>query len=118
MKNELIVYNKPKSTISEDIRTIRTNLQFSSSVSDSKVILITSNRSKLKEIDIEKYNSEYNNLCVKYDDTFHDRYIILDKSIIYHLGASINHAGSKTFSINILEDNVVKEALLNLIFVI
>ena len=42
MKNELIVYNKPKSTISEDIRTIRTNLQFSSSVSDSKVILITS----------------------------------------------------------------------------
>ena len=77
------------------------------------VILITSNKSKLKEIDIEKYNSEYNNLIVKYDDTFHDRYIILDRNKVYHLGASINHAGSKTFSINILEDEIVKELLIN-----
>ena len=29
---------------------------------------------------------------------------IIDKSIVYHLGTSINHAGSKTFSINILTD--------------
>lgn len=29
MKNELIVMNKPKATISEDIRTLRTNLDFS-----------------------------------------------------------------------------------------
>ena len=82
------------------------------------VILITSNKSKLKENDIKKYQLQYTNLNIVYNDTYHDRYIILDKSIIYHLGASINHAGSKTFSINILEDNVVKEALLNLIFVI
>lgn len=42
MKNELVVFNKPKSNISEDIRTIRTNLQFTSSVQDSKVLLVTS----------------------------------------------------------------------------
>ena len=84
---------------------------------DTKVILITSNKSKLKEIDIEKYNSEYNNLSVKYNDTFHDRYIIIDKTTIYHLGASINHAGSKTFSINILEDEIVKNTLLQSISV-
>ena len=30
MKNELVVYSRPKSNISEDIRTIRTNLQFAS----------------------------------------------------------------------------------------
>lgn len=42
MKNELVVYNKPKSNISEDIRTIRTNLQFISSAQDSKVLLVTS----------------------------------------------------------------------------
>ena len=41
MKNELVVYNRPKSNISEDIRTIRTNLQFTS-VQDSKVLLVTS----------------------------------------------------------------------------
>lgn len=42
MKNELVVYSRPKSNISEDIRTIRTNLQFISSSDESKVILITS----------------------------------------------------------------------------
>ena len=79
---------------------------------DIKVMLITSNKSKLKEIDIDKYNMEYSNLELRYDDTFHDRYIIVDKITIYHLGASINHAGSKTFSINILEDEIVKSTLL------
>lgn len=42
MKNELVVYSRPKSNISEDIRTIRTNLQFTSSVQESKVLLVTS----------------------------------------------------------------------------
>lgn len=42
MKSELVIKDKPKSNVSEDIRTIRTNLQFTSSQEDSKVILITS----------------------------------------------------------------------------
>ena len=42
MKNELIVINKPKSTISEDIRTLRTNLDFSLAANDEKIIMITS----------------------------------------------------------------------------
>ena len=85
---------------------------------DVNVTLITSNKSKLKQIDIDKYNEEYSNLEVRYDDTFHDRYIIIDKNIVYHLGASINHAGSKTFSINVLEDEIVKCSLINSIVVI
>lgn len=42
MKEELVIHNKPKSNISEDIRTIRTNLMFTSADEESKVILITS----------------------------------------------------------------------------
>lgn len=42
MKNELIVKTKPKSVISEDIRTIRTNLDFSLSEFDKKVVMVTS----------------------------------------------------------------------------
>lgn len=77
-----------------------------------KVILITKTKTRLTNLDIEKYNSEYNNLTIIYDDTFHDRYFILDKEIVYHCGTSINHAGSRTFSINMLEDLLVKEALI------
>ena len=76
------------------------------------VILITKNNNKLKELDITKYNSQYHNLKVIYNDTFHDRYFILDKEKIYHSGASINHAGLRTFSINIMEDDIVKEILI------
>lgn len=42
MKDELIVKNRPKSTISEDIRTIRTNLEFSSVDDNLKTVMITS----------------------------------------------------------------------------
>ncbi len=41
MKDELIVFSKPKSNISEDIRTIRTNLKFTAN-DDAKVLLVTS----------------------------------------------------------------------------
>ena len=41
MKDELVIFSRPKSNISEDIRTIRTNLQFTSA-EETKVLLITS----------------------------------------------------------------------------
>lgn len=42
MKDELIIDSRPKSNVSEDIRTIRTNLQFTSADTESKVLLVTS----------------------------------------------------------------------------
>ena len=42
MKEQLVIHNKPKSNISEDIRTIRTNLMFTSSDEESQVMLVTS----------------------------------------------------------------------------
>ncbi len=70
-----------------------------------KITLITKKDAKLKSLDITKYNEEYHNLKIVYSNSFHDRYIILDKKIIYHCGASLNHAGVKTFSLNKIEDN-------------
>ena len=40
--NELVVLNKPKSVVSEDIRTIRTNIEFSNVDNDLRVINVTS----------------------------------------------------------------------------
>lgn len=76
------------------------------------VKLITKKNGLLSKLDIEKYQKQYDNLKIKYDDTFHDRYIIVDKEIFYYLGASVNHVGSRTFSINILEDDCMKKFLL------
>ena len=79
---------------------------------NTQVILITKENNKLSELDISKYNKQYHNLEIIYNNTFHDRYIILDSSTVYHLGTSINHAGSKTFSVNILTDKFIVSSLL------
>jgi hypothetical protein len=68
------------------------------------VTIVLSTNSRLSELDIDKYNKEYNNLTLIYNDSFHDRFIILDKKKMYHLGTSLNNAGTKTFSINKVED--------------
>ena len=78
-----------------------------------KVTIITKSNNLLTRQDIEKYNKQYNNLTVKYDNTFHDRYFILDDSVVYHCGTSINRIGYKTFSITKINDEEVKNALIN-----
>ena len=80
---------------------------------DCNVILITSKRSKLTKLDIEKYNQDYNNLTIYYDDTFHDRYFIIDRNKFYHSGNSINHIGYRKSGIDLLHDLSVKKVLIN-----
>ncbi len=77
------------------------------------VTIITKPNNLLTVQDINRYNQQYNNLIVKYDNSFHDRYFILDDSVIYHCGASINRIGYKTFSITKINDEEVKNALIN-----
>lgn len=76
-----------------------------------EVIIITRKNNLLTRQDIEKYNKQYFNLRVVFNDTFHDRYFILDDAIVYHCGASINRIGYKTFSITKICDNKVCDAL-------
>ena len=47
-----------------------------------KVTIITKPNNLLTKQDIIKYNKQYNNLKVIYDNTFHDRYFILDNKIV------------------------------------
>ena len=77
------------------------------------VTIITKPNNLLTSQDIEKYNKQYNNLIVIFDNTFHDRYFILDDENIYHCGASVNRIGYKTFSITLIGDEDVKNALIN-----
>ncbi len=78
-----------------------------------EVIIITKPNNLLTKQDITKYNKQYHNLTVIFNNDFHDRYFILDKSIVYHCGTSINRIGYKTFSINLISDEEVCELLIN-----
>ena len=80
---------------------------------DVKVIIITKKNNFITEKEIEIYNKQYNNLKVIYNNTFHDRYFIIDNKTVYHCGTSINRIGYKTFSINLLSDKDVTIPLIN-----
>ena len=83
---------------------------------DAKIMLIMKNKSLLSAKQINLFNKDYcNKLSVARNDKFHDRYIILDRNTIYHLGTSINHLGKRVFSITLLEDKIVRSDLLNFI---
>ncbi len=69
-----------------------------------KVDIYTSKKSDLSKNDIKKFNLQYQNLSVYMIDTFHDRFIILDRRICYHIGSSIKDAGKKSFAISKIED--------------
>ena len=70
-----------------------------------EVTIVTRKFNLLKDIDIKKYNRQYHNLKVIYSDKFHDRFVILDKKVLYHSGASFKDLGKKCFSLNKIEDN-------------
>ena len=78
-----------------------------------KVVIITKSNNLLTNQDILKYNGQYNNLKVIFNNDFHDRYFIIDENDIYHCGTSINRIGYKTFSINLINDSDVCTSLIN-----
>ena len=78
-----------------------------------KATIITKVNSLLTKQDINKYNKQYHNLKVVYDNSYHDRYFIIDKKEVYHCGASINRIGYKTFSITLVGDEEIKKALID-----
>ena len=77
-----------------------------------KVIIVTKKFNLLKDIDIKKYNKQYHNLKVIYSDKFHDRFIILDKKVLYHSGASYKDLGNKCFAITKMEDKEYLEIII------
>lgn len=48
--------------------------------------------------------AQYPQLDVKYTNVFHDRFLILDRKIVYHIGASLKDAGKKCFGITLMKD--------------
>jgi len=69
-------------------------------------------RAALGSQDVRTFSRQYGPIDVKCDDSFHDRYLILDEKECYHIGASLNHAGKRVFGISRVEDGDVVALLL------
>ena len=80
-----------------------------------EVVILTSNKSDIQKIDVQKFNKEYPTLKVAKTDKFHDRFIIIDNKELYHSGASIKDLGKKCFGINKVENEEFIELIKNIV---
>ena len=76
------------------------------------VLIVTSGNGNLTDKDVAKFNSQYPKLAVKISKDFHDRFFIIDRNEVYHIGASIKDAGKKSFGITKLEEQDLIDSLL------
>ena len=81
---------------------------------DVEVVILTSSKSNIQNLDVEKFNKEYPTLQISKTNKFHDRFIIIDNKELYHCGASIKDLGKKCFAISKMEDISIIGKLLNL----
>ena len=77
------------------------------------IIVATAGKGSLSTKDITKFNAQYPKLLVKTTTDFHDRFLIIDKTEVYHIGASIKDAGKKSFGITKIEDKDLIKNLIN-----
>jgi len=63
--------------------------------------------SKQLKLDYKKYCSQYQNIELKEYKNTHDRFIIVDNTQMYHLGASMKDLGKKWFAFSKFEINVL-----------
>jgi len=77
------------------------------------IVIVTAGKGNLSAKDITKFNAQYPKLSVKTTKDFHDRFLILDKTEVYHIGASIKDAGKKSFGITKIEDKDLINGIVN-----
>ena len=80
------------------------------------VLAVKNSRNKmLHAVDVAQFNAQYaNSLTVKTSDKFHDRFIIIDKTTLIHVGASLNHLGKKCFAFSSLDKSNIPDILAKL----
>lgn len=89
-----------------------TVLTLFSKIPTIKITIYTNAISKQLKLDFEKYSIQYDNITLKTFQNSHDRFLIIDKKEIYHIGASLKDLGKRWFAfskINLDIDELIKK---------
>ena len=78
------------------------------------VIIYTDHKTKLTAQDVQTFNAQYPALTLNFTTKTHDRFLIIDNSTIYHIGASLKDLGKKCFCFDVLDSGYISMILKNL----
>ena len=79
---------------------------------NKKIIIVSKN---IDDILKKKYESQYNNISFISNNSFHDRFVILDKNKLYSCGASFKDLGKKCFAINEFKERFYLNEILKIL---
>ena len=79
------------------------------------VTIYTLPNTRLTAQDVRSFNSQYPTLTVRHTTSMHDRFLIIDSSILYHLGASIKDLGKKCFAFELFDAGFIPDILAKVI---
>ncbi|MBQ9012038.1 MAG: ORF6N domain-containing protein [Bacilli bacterium] len=79
---------------------------------DRKIIVVSKNTDDILKA---KYEKQYKNITFINNDSFHDRFIILDKNKLYSCGASFKDIGKKCFYIGEIKDKEYLNKILDIL---
>ena len=79
---------------------------------DKKIIIVSKNIDNILK---KKYESQYANIIFIINNSFHDRFIIIDRKTLYSCGSSFKDLGKKCFSISKFDDKEYLDKLLDII---
>ncbi len=77
-----------------------------------EAILYTKTISRVLQLDLERHNSQYPPIQIRVLRESHDRFLIIDRKELYHIGASLKDLGKKWFAFSKL-DEVMLDFVLN-----
>ena len=78
------------------------------------VTIYTDPKTKLTSQDVQKFNAQYPTMTVKHTTKMHDRFLIIDNAVLYHVGASLKDLGKKCFAFEILDSSLISAIFHNL----
>ena len=63
---------------------------------------------KISDADIATFNAQYPKLTVRYNESFHDRFLIIDDKELYLIGASLKDLGKKCFGFMKMDASAIR----------
>ncbi len=78
------------------------------------VTIYTDPKTKLTAQDVQTFNAQYPTLTLNYTRKMHDRFMIIDNKVLYHIGASLKDLGKKCFAFEILDASIIPAIVQNL----
>lgn len=98
-KEIIIIDNYAGKELLDILKNIKTN-----------IVIVSSN---IDDTLKKKYEMQYKNVTFINNNKFHDRFIIIDKDILYTCGSSFKDLGKKCFYIGLIEDREILNKIIS-----